>query len=204
MAMILDQTSRQNTAILGATATILLFIESAFGQGPMDFALVIGPDATVSLRNLANHEQLFASYVLVGPSELNETGHWNSIANEYFADPDAFTSVFGKLVGQHIISSESHVNTNGRTDFIEFLTLHWPPQFTWPIGKPLGNDVEAIRIAVDSGDIEWFADYCELCADDVPIIFEIPEPATIALALCGIPVLLLLIRCRRRRVAGVE
>jgi hypothetical protein len=203
MAMMRRQSVQRSAVFCIAITSFLVFPEAAISQGTIDFALVIGPDAAVSIRNLTDQERLVTGYSLAAPNEVISTDQWDSIFNKYTIDPDAITSVFGHFIDHSVNGSGFH-SSGQVTQYNEFVTLQWPARFTWPIGKPLGNDVEAIRSAAEEGEIYWFADYCELCADDLPIIFEIPEPATIALLLCGLPALFLfaVLRWRRRLQAA--
>jgi hypothetical protein len=81
--------------------------------------------------------------------------------------------------------------------------INWRFALSVPIGKQFGNDLDAIGSLVEQGDIQFAIGIGIDFTDDLPINFEIPEPATIALLLCGLPLLKLraLGSSQRARVA---
>jgi hypothetical protein len=184
------------------TVTILAFFtatQDAQSQILPDFSLVVLPDASIWIQNHSDNLHSVQAYYISTPSPVADVAAWNSLEDRFLADSESFRSVFGQHITEWTMPSDAFTQPDGSLVYLEDSPiLVWDPHLTWPIGKPLGNDLQAIRNGVDAGQITWFADYCELCADDLPIIFEIPEPATLALLLCGLPVLSMLAWRRRR------
>jgi hypothetical protein len=191
--------------ILAACAILHMHSNPAWSQEVSDFSLVILPDASLWLRNHSDHDHFVQAYHIAAPNEITDVPAWKSLEAQFLDDSEAFRSVFGQHISEWTVPSAAFSQPDGKVVFLEDSpSLAWNAHVTWPIGKPLGKDVEVIRQAVNAGQVTWFADYCELCGGDLPIVFEIPEPATSALLLCGLPLLFLFSRRRQRGALRVE
>jgi hypothetical protein len=197
MAMI----ARLTIALLAVMFCATCFNEAVNAQVGDDyfFALVVFPDASVSIKNISDHARFVDGYAITSDTEELALEQWMSIYDHFQEDPAYILSLFGADFPKPGIPWGEFDNA-GRSALGELLPLPlWQPSRSVPIGKPLGADIESVRALINGGGFQWVINDGAELGEPWPVIF-VPEPATIVLFLCGLPVLLIL-AWRPRRAA---